>query len=461
MKKINQEPEGHSKVEEGYTDPLLKIDVDSNGIPIKLGKHNLTAKYLPNEYYGGSNVRSVLYYGSKVWVHCPPIYIYQGESLLHLTANIFSKNQRVHEGEVKFLLNSKSVSEQLRVTDGFVTTLINQKQEQDKTYECIYDGYIPETLPDEEWENHILSESNGKGNIHVIELKGTPLCVEVSTIIVCTNEVSCLIARVYHKNYGTVINSADVPMGGTITFNVEGIGTIGNINITSSGYAIIPFTAPSKIGVYDIVATYTPSDELEYKYSSMSGGGTLYVTDDNKIKPNITLLSGNCGTKNKTSTLFCSSSKKMDGYVQVYIDSQLVPLKNTNMPDYKFPINTKGVFDISFDVPSGWTTQKLWVSAGSHNLVLKYTSKENMEYYYYLPNFYIQITTGVEIEVMDYDTSMGRLVIQNQNVIEQVPQKYIVIGDKIHFNITDKENTENIIKDGILEVTIKSTEVKL
>ena len=95
---------GSNKVREGKSSIPLKVKDK-----LELGQYPLNIEYEENRTYAESNAYGTLFYGWKSFVHCPNIYVVEGEDMYTtLRANIFSNEDIVYAGEGSFSIKEKT-----------------------------------------------------------------------------------------------------------------------------------------------------------------------------------------------------------------------------------------------------------------------------------------------------------------------------------------------------------------
>lgn len=438
-RKLEDKNEG--KVEDGFTDPELIIPSD-----IKYGKKRLTAKYLENEVYNSSLDRTIVYYGSKVYMHCPTLYLYKGTTPVTLKAKLFTRNKKVQRGRAKFKINYKTVSPtDLYVTGGLLEETVDYKATKNRPYQCTYSGDITTGI----------SHADAEGNIIIVTTTKTKLIVEVTDIICAQQyETTKLIARIYHlENNGTILDN--VPQGGLVKFYIDGrhVGT--SDNISYSGFSSIQYVATDTVGCHEITAEYTPNtDELRLLYDTMSGSGTLFIGNDSN-KPIITQLSDHRGANGTTVSLNFDSNRYLNGDIQIYLDNQIVPDICTE--GQKETVQNIVDFNVNIIIPEEPTSQKSWAFGGPHNFILLYTTTDGYEYWYYtFDDFWILLKTEIMIdsETNDWD-NLNIYKFEDNELVTVIPRtdSNIVIGDFIDF-IVKIIQEKKLLKDGTIEVEI-------
>ena len=463
----------------GHAYPDLEIYKNKN---IPQGKRLLTAIYTDedHEVYGSSIARTTLYYGSKAFVHCPTIYLYKKDAQdVKLTANLFANNRKVNKGKGKFKLNKKTISKKkLPIRDGTVSETHRLNLKKNALYGLAYEGYIPTSMIQDNliYDTDIISEAQATGDIILIENpSGTPIVVTVTNIMTHVGIRTYMIARVYHQEqtYQGII-PGQFPEVGIIKFYIDDT-YIGQSNITTSGYAKIPYT-PTKKGVYTITATYVPTDYATGRYESMSGAGTLYVGDDTN-QPVLTELVENCGDRDTDVTLPFRSDRELCGHMQLYLDDELVKLSNASGPDYKLPVSGTS-FEFKFHINDGANPYDpnftAWSFNGNHNMIIKYTTcseadEEPMVYYYYWEDFYIFIKTEVWIDETEYLTPVKLLYHKEDGTIGEMSEpdapvelrraarsNYMIVSDDIPFKVIDVDSPYDPVTQGRVNVRVRS-----
>ena len=313
-RKINKEKEGYTDVDwDGVARPVLKIPSD-----IPKGRRRLTAVYTDErqEINQPSLARTWLIYGSKAYVHCPTIYHQKDLPDITLLANIFSNNRPVPGGYAKFKIRNKTVSPTiLPVKQGHVEETHHIRISENKSYQCPYEG-------SETWK---ISEGRGEGMILLYELTRIPLIVDVLKLICNEGESTKLVARVYRREHGKVVNyMEDIPEDGRITFYIDGKqvfhGDLTHIQIDKNGFATIPIIANYGIGVHEITAVYDPyTDAMKEKYMITYGANTLFIGNDTN-KPVLTQIGKNCGVRGQFYTFEFNSNRELNGKIRIFID---------------------------------------------------------------------------------------------------------------------------------------------
>lgn len=397
---------GEAKVKEGYTAPVLSIPSD-----IEKGEHTLTAKYLQNEHYDTSFDQGKIYLGNKVYMYCPTVYTYPVDEI-SLTAYIFAGGKKVNYGNGILKLNGITMTDKLQATDGLLQSQVSYSITKNATYQAVYEGSVSQNL----------TPARATGNIQVIQKQGIPIIVEVNNLIATLGETVLLTARVYNKEYGGAVNENDIPKGGRITFVVDNV-TIGMITISSTGFAQIEYT-PYKEGVHEVIAYFTPSDEIKKYYTEMAGSGVLYAYKDTD-KPKLTETSTPRGRRGNVNTLSLTSDTTLNGEFSLFIDNQKVAITNSKVSNSK-------TFTTTFNIPLFPSPSILWAYAGQHIRTLVYTTTSGQTYYYTLPTYFLLCNTNISI------------------VIEDSVNEMIMVGDKIEFEITDEYG--NNVPNGELEL---------
>lgn len=456
MKKLEDRSQG--KVERGYTSPELIIPSD-----VKLGKHKLTAKYLRNEVYDFSLNRTIVYYGTKTYIHCPTIYQYKGTTPVMLKANLFTDNHRVNDGVAIFKINNKTMTEKLTVSNGFVASEVNYLVKENSTYQCVYEGSV----------SNKISPARGEGRIVLIDLHGLELQVEVNDIFCAkTNERTKLIARVRRLHDGGTTNRSDIIDGGVIKFYIDDkyVGT--SDEITYAGFGYLNYTVNQSTGVYEIKAEYVPNtDELREKYNNMWGSGTLFIGDDD-FKPALKQNSKHEGSRGNTSHLDfeVTNDVELNGTVQLYLDNIIVPMNGTSAVNNHKKLVSGYDFTLDVLVPLEPTATRPWAYGGYHNFIICYTthvpasdSKSGVAYdkeywYYTFDDFVIKLLTAIHINTDEEDKNNLTIHhLDNNQLVHVIPrQDNFVIGDMIEFIVTSIEENNKIITEGEIEVTIKT-----
>ena len=299
----------------------------------------------------------------------------------------------------------------------------------------------------------------------------------MSTIILNQNQNGKLVARVHRQDYQTIINREDTPGGGYVTFYIDGKKVWYNKQtqwkLNSSGFASVPFKALASqwsVGTHNIVATYTPdTPELQKKYIETSGGGTLFIGNDKNF-PAFQSDSAWCtfiGNFSKTLSIY--SNKELDGYVQLYIDEQLVKLKHTSSPNYKLKVNVApyNTFDLSFSTTSSLQEDN-WLFTGYHNIKIVYSHKDSeeevpIEYIHYFNDFYIQCPINLSIDgEPDINPYVDNLFYINSNGnvgffnAENISPKSMCIGHIMRIKVENKQDKNDIVNKGCVKVTLVS-----
>lgn len=456
MRKLEDKSEG--RVEQGYTSPELIIPSD-----VKLGKRRLTAKYLRNEIYDSSLSRTIVYYGTKTYIHCPTIYQYKGTNPVKLSSFLYTDNHRVNDGVAIFKINNKTMTDKLPVNNGYVESEVDYLVKENSTYQCVYEGSV----------SNKISPARGEGQIVLIDLHGLELKVEVTNIFCASpGEETRLIARVSRLHSGTTTNRDDIIDGGVIRFYIDDkyVGT--SDEITYSGFGFLNYTADQDTGLYEIKAEYVPNtDELREKYNNMWGSGTLIIGNDLN-KPVLKQMSVHEGSRGSTSYLDFEVMNNilLNGSIQLYLDGVIVPMNTTSSEDnHKKPVSQKG-FTLDVLVPSEPTATRPWAYGGYHAFVLCYTttvpaseSKSGVAYdkeywYYTFDDFLIKLLTAIRIKTTEEDKDNLTIHhLENDELIHIIPrQDNLVIGDLIEFIVTSLEENNKLITDGEITVTIKS-----
>lgn len=456
MRKLEDKSGG--KVEQGYTSPELIIPPD-----IKLGKRRLTAKYLRNEVYDSSLNRTIVYYGTKTYIHCPTIYQYKGTNPVTLKANLFTDNHRVNSGVAVFKINNRTMTDKLNVSRGYVESEVDYLVKENSTYQCVYEGSVSSKI----------SPARGEGRIVLVDLHGLELKVEVVDIYCAnTGEDTKLIARVSRLHDGGTTNRGDIVDGGIIKFYIDD-GYVGTSDeITYAGFGYLNYTANQPTGVYEIKAEYVPNtEELREKYNNMWGSGTLFIGDD-EFKPALQQNSRHEGTRGNTSYLDfeVTNDVVLNGTVQLYLDNVIVPMNGTSSVDNHKKLVSGDDFTLDVLVPLEPSATRPWAYGGYHNFILCYTthvsaseSKSGVAYdkeywYYTFDDFLIKLLTAIRINTdeEDDDNLMIHHLSNNQLVHVTPRQDNFVIGDNIEFIVTSIEENDKLVTEGEIEVTIKT-----
>lgn len=456
MRKLEDKSGG--KVDQGYTSPELIIPPD-----VKLGRRRLTAKYLRNEIYDASLNRTIVYYGTKTYIHCPTIYQYKGTAPVTLIANLFTDNHRVTNGSAIFKINNKTVTDKLNVTNGYLESEVDYLVKSNSTYQCVYEGSV----------SNKVSPARGEGRIVLIDLHGIELKVEVNDIFCAnTGENTKLIARVHRLHDGGTTNRSDIVEGGVIKFYIddEYVGTSNEINYAGFGY--LNYTASNPTGVYEIKAEYVPNtDALREKYHNMWGSGTLFIGDDPN-KPALKQKSKHEGSRGNTSYLDfeVTNNISLNGTIQLYLDNVIVPMTGTSSMDNHKKLVMGDEFTLDVLVPLEPTATRPWAYGGYHNFILCYTthvsaldSKSGVAYdkeywYYTFDDFVIKLLTAIRINTDEEDgDNLTIHHLDNNQLVHVIPrQDNFVIGDLIEFIVTSTEENNKRITEGEIEVTIKT-----
>ena len=478
-RKINKEKEGYTDVDsDGVARPVLKIPSD-----IPKGRRRLTAVYSDErrKTHAQSLARALVIYGSKAYIHCPTIYHFIQDEDITLKANIFANNRPVPGGYAIFKIQNKTVStSRLPVTLGHVEETYSIPVHVDKTYQCPYEGS----------EHYKISEARGEGVILVYREEKTPLIVEVLRLITNEHEHVKLVARVYHKNHGKVVNFPDdIPESGNITFFIDGekvtYDGVSAIPISKSGFATIPIVADYGIGVHEITAVYEPdTEELKLKYNTTCGANTLFIGNDTN-KPVLTQTGLNCGVRGEEYMFEFKSSRKLSGLVRIYIDGSTIngsecyqngdiTIFGDTLPLYEQEVMDKNSFTFTIIIPNNrWVTQDgIWGYAGNHNMLIQYIEYDDelgdMEYWYTWKDFYIQIDTKVYVEDKFIDntsdngkyTGNNMYIKENGEIVHYKPSesemdKSLSIGNPLKIYVRDVD-TNDPIPNGTVKVKIKS-----
>lgn len=487
---INHESKNYSKILiNGRTQPVLKIpSKDNNGNVIKKGWKRLTAVYDDDikEIYLGTLRRTLLFYGAKVWINCPCVFINYSTMEVTLKADLFANNRKVPGGTGYFYIFSERVStKKIKVVDGHAEETITIDEGID------LDDVITYSFRFSFSEKFLLAPDVGTGRIYVEKLSPhkTRLTVEVTNIVASKGTETKLIARVYHKEHGDVINHpSDIPSGGYIVFYVDG-KRVGSANIVNSGYAQINYTVDKNIGIYNITATYVPNTpELQTKYDKTTGCGSLFVGSFAN-KPNIEVNTALCAPlRSQSKVISFTSDKILNGEIQAYLDQELIHLVGGTAPKWSIKVSNTKTFSIDFDTlgPIS-TTYYHWAYSGYHNFMIKYSVDDDvyptesngktypLEYYYYLDYFYIQKPVFIEL-VGELDTNSqtvpsgvneGKKVyvgnniyyIGSDNTYHWVSpsltsrKKSTTIGHKVKVRIICEENEKELVEGGYVKLT--------
>ncbi|RAP46453.1 MAG: hypothetical protein BZ136_07545 [Methanosphaera sp. rholeuAM74] len=483
MRKIEDRSEGkvsegltrEGKLSLGYTNPELIIPPE-----IRYGKRRLTAKYLENKVYDASLKRTIVYYGTKVYIHCPTICIYRNTNTIILKANLYTNNHKVSSDNLQdeidenvfkdkfvFKIDNKTVEGVTTCRDGTVEiTISNYKFTKDVSYQCVYQGDV----------SSFISQARGEGRIVVVDgYNATAIKVDVTDIhCACTGEHTRLIARVHRLYYNTAVNKDDVITSGLVRFYVDGVLVGESTSFNSAGFVYLDYVANLDVGVHEIRCQYVPNTpELEKVYPSMCSSGTLFVGDDTG-KPLIVQRSPHRGTHGSTSNLFYSSTSPLNGRVRVYLDNQLVGYLVNNGYNDSVDVTGSG-FYLNLFVPVEPIASALWAYGGYHNFVLVYThsvSDENsktgvgydVEYWYYnFDDFIIQMDTSVMIDCDEQDT--GNLMIYyGKDVVDRHVDTVsyeqsrddtnYVVSDKLKIKVLSIEENNTRVCEGKVRVKI-------
>ncbi|MBO7210102.1 MAG: hypothetical protein J6V44_03695 [Methanobrevibacter sp.] len=472
-RKINKEDEGYTNVDDdGIARPVLKIPSD-----IPKGRRRLTAVYTDErqEINRTSLDRTWLIYGSKCYVHCPPIF--QPNNMEHVTliANLFSNNRPVPGGNAIFKISEKTVSSgKIPVVNGHLEETHQYKATKTTLYQCPYEG-------SEIWK---ISEARGEGPILVYVENKTPLIVDVAKIIMNKDETGKLVARVYLRNHGTEVTPDEIPSSGTMTFYVDYEQHGDPVEISKNGFATIEYEATHDIGVHTITAVYKPdTDEMKEKYQETSGANTLFIGDDTN-RPTLTQVGLNCSVKGEEYVFDFNSSRNLTGKLRIYIDgisinaNECVENGNTTFFGntqtlYEQTVNEVSNFKFTLTIPDykSNTMESLWGYSGYHNMIIQYletdTELGDMEYWYYWDDFFVQISTLVYIDdtFMDNTSDNNKYTGNNMYVEEsdgtyihfkptenQIPHS-ITVGSPMKIHVID-EDTGEPVKKGHVRVTV-------
>ena len=477
-RKINKEEEGYTDVDwDGVARPVLKIPSD-----IPKGRRRLTAVYTDErqEIYQPSLARTWLIYGSKAYVHCPTIYHQKDLEDITLLANIFSNNRPVPGGYAKFKIQNKTVSSTvLPVKQGHVEETHHIRISENKSYQCPYEG-------SETWK---ISEARGEGMILLYELTRIPLVVDVLKLICNEGESTKLVARVYRREHGKVVNyMEDSPEDGRITFYIDGeqvfYGDLTHIPIDKNGFATIPIIANQGIGVHEITAVYDPyTDEMKEKYMVTYGANTLFIGNDTN-KPILTQVGKNCGVRGQMYTFEFNSNRELNGKIRIFIDGisirasecekkDYINFFGNYLPLYEQEVLDKDNFTFTIVIPHWGDTssESIWGYSGYHNMIIEYIEYDeelgDMEYWYIWDDFYIQIDTRIYIDdewmdnTKDGDIYTGNnmYIKENNETIHWKPGAEIptsvVVGNPMKIRV---ENVDDFtpIRLGKVKVTVTS-----
>jgi len=469
---INHEEEGYSSITfYGRTDPKLKIPPD-NDTYVALGWKRLTAIYTDDEkqVYAGTLSRTLLYFGAKVWINCPDLFHIEGDTDITLRADLFANNRRVPGNYGKFQYNHKTVSPKKQVVaHGHAEETHKKLNLFDKSeYSFQY----------ELCEQYKLSEDEGKGMVYIYTVpKGKiPLQIDVPTTILNFDQEGRLSARVYHKNReSNEIGLNDVPPSGYLVFYIDGKRLQTNtgkykFNISPNGFASIPFTPTLKEkwekGTHNITASFNvDTPELQEKYVSTNGSGTLYIGDDTNY-PTLTSTTPWCTSKDSSKTLTFLTNKKIKGKISLYIDYEKVPLIGCDEnKELTINVNANQTFEISFDAPDTLPSDEChWNYGGYHVISLLYSLNDGgdypMEYISYFKDFYIQSPISLVIDGEPDINTYGNnfYYLEGDTIKHHISEKKpsTVIGHKLTINVTNEEHKEDIVNEGYVRVTFVS-----
>lgn len=479
-RKINKESEGYTEVDtDGIARPVLKIPSD-----IPKGRRRLTAVYTDErrEINAPSLDRSWLIYGSKCYVHCPYIYLEDTAKEVTVHANLFSNNRPVPDGNAIFKLNNKTISlNKLKVVNGYVYQTKDVSLKELTLYQCKYEGD----------EHYKISQGEGEGTIVVYHEDKTPYVVDVMRIITnqqdnCTKGKTKLTVRVYNKEHsdGFIKYPNEMLQEGTVDFYVDNV-LLGSSPVNKNGFATFSLNPSSySVGVHNIVALYNPPSQISPSYSQRAGSNTLFVGNDTN-KPCITQNGLNCGVKENEYVFSFNSSRKLNGRIRLLIDGITVnasectnihedlKLMGNELPIYEQIVDDVNNFTFTVDIPNHNTRvgEDSWGYSGNHNMMIQYLETDedlnDMEYWYYWDDFYIQIDTNIYIDntfidnTSDDDTFTGNnmyLIDSSNNYVHfkpttnQIPKSRSV-GNPLVIHVEDKDSGEKI-PSGTVKVKI-------
>lgn len=392
---------GSNKVREGKSSIPLKVKDK-----LELGQYPLNIEYEENRTYAESNAYGTLFYGWKSFVHCPNIYVVEGEDMYTtLRANIFSNEDIVYAGEGSFSIKEKT-QEKVPVEDGCATHHLSDIQSwknKNPYFSFLYDVHLP--------LNYCSARSNTAEIIYLPHTKRYAVVVKIITdpVIGYTGDTVRVIARIYKAQYGSLIDHKDVPDNGYARLLIDG-AVAGTTSITDTGYVSFDYTVPEMgCGVYSVVVEYVSQDEY---YDDSACEGTLFVPSHDVTLPTATCTQIWHTLGGTASIPVTFSDISLFDKVQVYIDSQLVPVEGSDENGYLIVQGTE--VTLTFNIPKGYSSKCVWAYSGEHLMYLEYTDNvHHVTRKLFLPFLLIQYPTAIQLKSYGLDDTSTMIVGNN------------------------------------------------
>lgn len=433
---------GSGTVKNGTTNADINIPSD-----VSVGKYPLFVNYDENDKYASSNIGGYIYVGYQTITHCPTVYTWlNNKTNTRLIANMYCGVLPLNFGNCVFKVNGKTQEDTIDVKRGSVTKTVDTSViPANSSYTTVYSGSLS--------KNYNPSTSNSANIVYLDNTKydsTTKLTrVDVNSVACRNGENITLTARVYNSNYATVINDTDIPTGGKVQFTVNGV-VIGSDTVDSSGYSSITCdTSNINDGGYDITAEYIPPDAGN-GYSDGMGCNSLIITSyiPPTVQPSSNITSAFFNLNSSVSlpiSLFDKTGVQITtGRVQLYLDDNLVKVKNGTSPDYKVNLVNGDDTIFQFDIPSSPLPSSVWAYPGEHTIMIKYIDTGNEEYDYYADSaFFIRDNTSLSIENETVDSN-NNIIVYSTNQLD----------DTITVDVADTSNNSNVIDEGVVEISI-------
>lgn len=423
---------GSNKVREGKSSIPLKVKDK-----LELGQYPLNIEYEENRTYAESNAYGTLFYGWKSFVHCPNIYVVEGEDMYTtLRANIFSNEDIVYAGEGSFSIKEKT-QEKVPVEDGCATHHLSDIQSwknKNPYFSFLYDVHLP--------LNYCSARSNTAEIIYLPHTKRYAVVVKIITdpVIGYTGDTVRVIARIYKAQYGSLIDHKDVPDNGYARLLIDG-AVAGTTSITDTGYVSFDYTVPEMgCGVYSVVVEYVSQDEY---YDDSACEGTLFVPSHDVTLPTATCTQIWHTLGGTASIPVTFSDISLFDKVQVYIDSQLVPVEGSDENGYLIVQGTE--VTLTFNIPKGYSSKCVWAYSGEHLMYLEYTDNvHHVTRKLFLPFLLIQYPTAIQLKSYGLDDTST-----------------MIVGNNIEGTVINTFEPKRFVNHGLITIDIEGLEVLL